>query len=93
MNDIVNYETRYLSTPEYAGDLKAEFDMLYTESANRRRMMSVSAHDRIAGRPSRTKVLEDFIAYAQSHPGVVFRRKDEVARFALSSPQTIREGI
>ncbi len=93
MNDIVDYETRYFSTQEYAGDLKAEFDMLYTESGNRRRMMSVSAHDRIAGRPSRTKVLEDFIAYAQSHPGVVFRRKDEIARFALSSPQTIREGI
>jgi len=93
MNDIVDYETRYFSTQEYAGDLKAEFDMLYAESGNRRRMMSVSAHDRIAGRPSRTKVLEDFIAYAQSHPGVVFRRKDEIARFALSSPQTIREGI
>jgi peptidoglycan/xylan/chitin deacetylase (PgdA/CDA1 family) len=93
MNDIVNYETRYFSTCEYAGDLKAEFDMLYTESAHRRRMMSVSAHDRIAGRPSRTKVLEDFIAYAQSHPGVVFRRKDEIARFALSSPETICEGI
>jgi len=93
MNDIVNYETRYFSSQEYAGDLKAEFDMLYAESGNRRRMMSVSAHDRIAGRPSRTKVLEDFIAYAQSHPGVVFRRKDEVARFALRSLQTIREGI
>jgi peptidoglycan/xylan/chitin deacetylase (PgdA/CDA1 family) len=93
MNDIVDYETRYFSTQEYAADLKAEFDMLYLESAKRRRMMSVSAHDRIAGRPSRTKVLEDFIAYAQRHAGVVFRRKDEIARFALSSPQTIREGI
>jgi peptidoglycan/xylan/chitin deacetylase (PgdA/CDA1 family) len=93
MNDIVDYESRYFSTQEYAGDLKAEFDMLYAESSKRRRMMSVSAHDRIAGRPSRTKVLEEFIAYAQNHPGVVFMRKDDIARFALSSPQTIREGI
>ena len=93
MNDIVDYESRYFSTQEYAGDLKAEFDMLYAESSKRRRMMSVSAHDRIAGRPSRTKVLEEFIVYAQSHPGVVFMRKDDIARFALSSPQTIREGI
>jgi len=93
MNDIVDYETRYFSTQEYAGDLKAEFDMLYAESSSRRRMMSVSAHDRIAGRPSRAKILEEFIAYAQNHPGVVFMRKDEIARFALSSPQTIREGI
>jgi peptidoglycan/xylan/chitin deacetylase (PgdA/CDA1 family) len=93
MNDIVDYESRYFSTQEYAGDLKAEFDMLYAESSNRRRMMSVSAHDRIAGRPSRTKTLEEFIVYAQKNPGVVFMRKDEIARFALSSPQTIREGI
>ena len=93
MNDIVDYETRYFSTSMYAGDLKAEFDALYAEAEYRRRMMSVSAHDRIAGRPSRTKTHEEFIIYAQSHPGVVFMRKDEIARFALSSPQTIREAI
>src|SRR6267142_1469429 len=93
MNDIVDYESRYFSTQEYAGDLKAEFDMLYAESAVRRRMMSVSAHDRIAGRPSRAKVLEEFITYAQDHPAVVFMRKDEIARFALSSSRTVREGI
>jgi len=93
MNDIVDYEGRHFSTQEYAGDLKAEFDMLYAESAMRRRMMSVSAHDRIAGRPSRARVLEEFIAYAQNHPGVAFMRKDEIARFALESPLTVREGI
>jgi peptidoglycan/xylan/chitin deacetylase (PgdA/CDA1 family) len=93
MNDIVNYEVRNFSTQEYAGDLKREFDMLYTESAKRRRLMSVSAHDRIAGRPSRTQVLEEFIEYSQNHPGVVFMRKDEIAKFALNSTETIREGI
>jgi len=93
MNDIVDYETRYFSTDAYAADLKREFDALYAESAHRRRMMSVSAHDRIAGRPSRTKVLEEFIQYSQGHQGVAFMRKDDIARFALSSPQTIREAL
>ena len=93
MNDIVNYETRYFSTAMYADDLKMEFDALYAEAGHRRRMMSVSAHDRIAGRPSRARVLEEFIEYAQSHPGVVFMRKDEIARFALSEPSITREGI
>jgi peptidoglycan/xylan/chitin deacetylase (PgdA/CDA1 family) len=93
MNDIVDYETRYFSTAMYADDLKAEFDALYAEAEMRRRMMSVSAHDRIAGRPSRAKVLEEFIIYAQSHPGVAFMRKDEIARFGLESPLTVREGI
>jgi peptidoglycan/xylan/chitin deacetylase (PgdA/CDA1 family) len=93
MNDIVDYEGRNFSTEAYASELKNEFDLLYAEAENRRRMMSVSAHDRIAGRPARTKVLEDFIIYAQKHPGVAFLRKDEIARFALSSPLTLREGI
>ena len=93
MNDIVNFEGRYFSTQDFAGDLKREFDMLYAESVKRRRMMSVSAHDRIAGRPSRALVLEEFIEYAQSHPGVVFMRKDDIAKFAISSPITIREGV
>ena len=65
MNDIVNSETRYFSTEAYAADLKREFDVLYEEGAHRRRMMSVSAHDRIAGRPARMRVLDDFIRYAQ----------------------------
>jgi hypothetical protein len=93
MNDIVDYEGRYFSTRDYAGDLKREFDVLYAESGHKRRMMSISAHDRIAGRPSRTGVIEEFIQYAQSHSGVVFMRKDDIARFALSNPQTIRENI
>ena len=59
----------------YARDLKSEFDMLCTESAKLRRMMSVSARDRIAGRPSRIPVPEEFIEYARGLPGVVFMRR------------------
>jgi hypothetical protein len=67
--------------------------MLYAELEKLRRMMSVSAHDRIAGCLSRTRALKEFSEYAQNHPGVVFMCKDETARFALSSLQTIREKI
>ena len=93
MNDIVNYETRYFSTEAYAADLKREFDVLYEEGAHRRRLMSVSAHDRIAGRPARMRVIEDFIQYAQSHPGVSFMRKVDIANYAIASPRTVREDI
>jgi len=93
MNDIVNYESRYFSAEGYAADLKREFDVLYEEGAHRRRMMSVSAHDRIAGRPARMRVLEDFLQYAQSHQGVSFMRKVDIANYAITSPRTIREGI
>ena len=93
MNDIVNYETRYFSTDAYASDLKREFEVLYEEGAHRRRMMSVSAHDRIAGRPARMRVLDEFIQYAQSHPGVSFMRKVDIANYAITSPRTVREDI
>ena len=93
MNDIVNYETRSFSSDGYAADLKREFDVLYEEGAHRRRMMSVSAHDRISGRPARMRVLEEFIQYAQSHPGVSFMRKVDIANYAITSPRTVREEI
>jgi hypothetical protein len=65
--------------------------MLYSESDTRRRMMSVSAYDYISGRPARAKVLEEFIIYAQRRPGVVFLRKDEIAKFVAGSAITLRE--
>ena len=49
MNDIENNEGRCFSTDAYEADLNREFDVLYEEGEHRRRMMSVSAHDRISG--------------------------------------------
>src|SRR6267142_5148466 len=91
-NDIVNYEGRHWTAAQFVSELRYEFDQLYAEAATRRRMMSVSAHDRITGRPARTRALEEFIIYAQKQPGVVFLRKDQIARFALESLATLREG-
>jgi peptidoglycan/xylan/chitin deacetylase (PgdA/CDA1 family) len=91
LNDRVLYEHRNFSTEQYASELRNEFEMLYTEAESKRRMMSISVHDRVAGRPARAKVLEEFIIYAQRRPGVVFMRKDEIANFALSSAITPRE--
>ena len=34
---------------------------------------------------------DEFLRYAKSHPGVAFMRKDEIARYALGSPLTVRE--
>jgi peptidoglycan/xylan/chitin deacetylase (PgdA/CDA1 family) len=91
MNDLVAYPNHSFTSEQYASELRNEFEMLYTEAESRRRMMSISAHDRIAGRPAHAKVLEEFIIYAQRRPGVVFMRKDDIARFALTSAITPRE--
>ena len=56
--------------------LKATFDVLYAEGG---RMMSLGLHCRLVGRPGRAQALQDFIAYANSHEGVWFATREEVA--------------
>lgn len=69
-------------------ELKDEFDVLYAEGRQRRRLMSLSAHDRIGGTPTVVHALDQFFAYARSHAGVVFMHKDEIARWALAQADT-----
>jgi peptidoglycan/xylan/chitin deacetylase (PgdA/CDA1 family) len=87
MNDIGRFGAEGpLTAQAFGQELKDEFDQLYLESASRRRMMSISTHDRIAGTPGRVKVLGEFLAYAKKHSGVAFVRKDQIARWALEMP-------
>ncbi len=84
-------DARYPDLPTATWYLKADFELVYAEAAVRRRMMSISTHDRISGIPARVKVLEEFIDWSDKHEGVAFLRKDEIARFALSAPGVPRE--
>jgi peptidoglycan/xylan/chitin deacetylase (PgdA/CDA1 family) len=90
-NDILLIEGRNYSPSKFLEQIKLDFDQLYEEAATRRRMMSVSAHDRISGSPQMVRVWDEFLRYAKSQPGVAFMRKDEIARYAMSSPLTLRE--
>ena len=90
-NDIVRFDSPATTNLAYLQDLKDDFDILYSEAADRRRMMSISAHDRVSGIPGRVKVVEEFIRYAQRQKGVAFMRKDEIARWALSAPNVPHE--
>ena len=90
-NDIVLIEGRNYSPSKFLEQIRLDFDQLYDEAGSRRRMMSVSAHDRISGSPQMVRVWDEFLRYAKSRPGIAFMRKDEIARYALSSPLTVRE--
>lgn len=90
-NDIVRFDSPAATNAGYLQDLKDDFDVLYTEAGTRRRMMSISMHDRISGIPGRVKLVEGFIRYAQKQKGVVFMRKDEIAKWALSAPNVPHE--
>lgn len=90
-NDILLIEGKNFSTDQFFNQVKAEFDQLYFESQFKRRMLSISFHDRIGGTPQMVKSTYDLIKYIQSHKGVSFKRKDEIAIMALNDANTIRE--
>ncbi|MBN3781806.1 polysaccharide deacetylase family protein [Burkholderia sp. Ac-20345] len=90
-NDILLIEGRNYSPAMFLEQIKLDFDQLYAEAGQRRRLMSISAHDRISGTPQMVRAWDAFLHYARSHPGVAFMRKDDIARFTLHSPSTLRE--
>ena len=90
-NDILLIEGRNYSPSKFIEQIKMDFDQLYDEAAHRRRMMSVSAHDRISGSPQMVRAWDGFLRYVKGQPGVAFLRKDEIARYVLESPLTLRE--
>jgi len=90
-NDILLIEGKNFSTDQFFNQVKAEFDQLYFESQFKRRMLSISFHDRIGGTPQMVKSTYDLIKYIQNHKGVSFKRKDEIASLALNDANTIRE--
>lgn len=90
-NDILLIEGRNFTPGQFLDQIKLDFDQLYEEGITRRRMMSISAHDRISGSPAMVRVWDEFIRYAKSHAGVAFMRKDEISKYIRSSPLTLRE--
>jgi peptidoglycan/xylan/chitin deacetylase (PgdA/CDA1 family) len=90
-NDILLIEGRNYSPSKFIEQIKLDFDQLYEEAGYRRRMMSVSAHDRISGTPQMVRAWDEFLKYAKGRTGVAFLRKDEIARYILQSPLTLRE--
>lgn len=62
-----------------------EFDFLYAESARAPRMLVLTWHPYITGRPSRAKALEDVIRHIQGHQGVWFARCTELAEYCRAN--------
>jgi peptidoglycan/xylan/chitin deacetylase (PgdA/CDA1 family) len=90
LNDLIHYQLQPGDLNGFERTLNEEFAALYDEAETRRRMMVISFHDKLA-RPARVRIVEAFIARVQAQKGVWFARKDELARFVLDSPTTIRE--
>jgi peptidoglycan/xylan/chitin deacetylase (PgdA/CDA1 family) len=64
------------------GTMKAEFDLLYRESAEEPRVFQFCMHPKITGRPFRAAVLDDLIRHMKEHDGVWFATCEEIAALA-----------
>ena len=88
------YGTWQSNTPEFAlRALKSMFDALYERGAEKAVMMPLTVHDFIAGRPSRAKVLDDFISYAKQFEGVVFTSHDQLAAWWQADYRAQNESV
>lgn len=87
-NDIVQVAGNHWSPDQFLSQLKHEFDQLYAEGATKRRMMSISFHDRIGGTPAMVNAMEEFIRYTKEKTGVVYMRKDDIAKMVINDPNT-----
>jgi peptidoglycan/xylan/chitin deacetylase (PgdA/CDA1 family) len=90
-NDIGLIELRNFSVDQFINQVRLEFDQLYEESATRRRQLSLAFHDRIGGTPQMVQAAKELIIYMKKHPGVVFKRKDEIAKITIEDPTSFRE--
>jgi peptidoglycan/xylan/chitin deacetylase (PgdA/CDA1 family) len=83
INPFCTWDT---NTPDFIfRTMKAQFDALYERSATDAVLMPMTVHDFITGRPSRSKMFDDFIAYAKQFEGVVFTTHDEVRGWWLKN--------
>lgn len=90
-NDILLMEGKGFSVDQFYNQVKADFDQLYIESELKRRLMSISFHDRIGGTPQMVKMAHDLVRYMQGHAGVTFKRKDDIAGMTLKDGSSIRD--
>ena len=92
LNDIRAYEARYLADGDFLDVMKRSFDRLYKEAGVRRRMISITMHDRLL-RPEHVETIEELLRYMQKKSGVAFMKKVEIANYILKAPNAIREPI
>ena len=69
-NDVPAYFDMKCSVPEFERTLKAQFDVLYRESAVSGRVMAIAVHPFLTGQPHRIGALDAALEHICSHDGV-----------------------
>jgi peptidoglycan/xylan/chitin deacetylase (PgdA/CDA1 family) len=88
LNDIASFDFPGFNPAAYEQQMTDEFDQLYAEGAQRRRMMVIGLHGRISGHASRVRTLDRVFTRLRGHDDVWWARKDQIARWVLDYPDT-----
>lgn len=80
-NDWMFWAGAFKTGRDFEDYCRDAFDVLYRESAEIPRMMSVGLHPRIIGQPGRFASLERFLAHVREHDGVWAPGRTTIATF------------
>lgn len=86
LDDAPFYRDSMTPPSEVCEQWKGEFDTAYAEGG----YYDLIVHPRSgfgSGGPARTKALEDLILYIKRHPGVLFQKQVDTARWCLQHPE------
>lgn len=79
-NDTRFWKTSFFTATDFFHYIRDTFDVLYAESAQTPRMVSLGLHPRIIGRPGRIKALQNFLEHVRSFPDVWICRRTDLAK-------------
>ena len=82
-NDFHFYMGKFPNSDAFYHYLKDSFDILYEESHDSLKMMSIGVHLRISGRPGRIVALDRFFQYTTKFHDVWFATREDIARWWL----------
>ena len=88
VNDFNLFARGGMSTSSGLETLKLCFDQLYAESTASGRIMNFGMHPHVMGQPHRIGALRGFIEYAESHDGVWFASREEIASWYLENHES-----
>ncbi len=88
INDFTFITRKNYTTDQFRDALIEELDVLYEEGAKTARIMNVGLHPHVSGRAHRIRALREFIAHAQSLPGVWWATREEIADWYLQNHES-----
>ncbi len=85
INDKPAFEAFLRTADEFADMIRRQFDVLYRESTKSARVMAISLHPYITGRPHRIDALDDALAYIMRNDDVWCATGSEIVEAYLET--------